>query len=148
MVSTPNAPGGLFERIEKEPGESCLYRRLKKDYNYGLGRIYTVEEIEKAKQSPGFGREYELQYLGRIGNVFNSSQIDKTIELGERYKGLPTNDYTLHSVGVDFGFSSSATAINEFLKEERKIRHKYIDTSPADSESRQDLLHQCERHCS
>ena len=86
MVSTPNAPGGLFERIEKEPGESCLYRRLKKDYNYGLGRIYTVEEIEKAKQSPGFGREYELQYLGRIGNVFNSSQIDKTIELGERYK--------------------------------------------------------------
>ena len=49
MVSTPNAPGGLFERIEKEPEESCLYKRLKLDYNYGLGRIYTVEEIEKAK---------------------------------------------------------------------------------------------------
>ena len=69
-----------LKESEKEPGESCLYRRLKKDYNYGLGRIYTVEEIEKAKQSPGFGREYELQYLGRIGNIFNSSQIDKTIE--------------------------------------------------------------------
>ena len=45
-------------------------------------------------------------------------------------------------------FDYSATAINEFLKEERKIRHKYIDTSPADSESRQDLLHQCEKNCS
>ena len=42
-------------------------------------------------------------------------------------KGIPTNDYTLHSVGVDFGFSSSATAIvlTEFLKEERKIRVLY-----------------------
>jgi hypothetical protein len=56
MVSTPNAPGGLFERIEKEPEESCLYKRLKMDYNYGLGKIYTIEEIEKAKQSPGFDR--------------------------------------------------------------------------------------------
>ena len=35
MVSTPNAPGGLFERIEKEPEESCLYKRLKLDYHYG-----------------------------------------------------------------------------------------------------------------
>ena len=39
----------LFYNIEKEPEESCLYKRLKIDYNYGLGRIYTVEEIEKAK---------------------------------------------------------------------------------------------------
>ena len=50
MVSTPNAPGGLFERIEKEPEESCLYKRLKMDYHYGIGKIYTIEEIEKAKR--------------------------------------------------------------------------------------------------
>jgi hypothetical protein len=28
MVSTPNAPDGLFERIEKESEETCLYKRL------------------------------------------------------------------------------------------------------------------------
>jgi hypothetical protein len=28
MVSTPNVPGGLFERIEKEPESTCLYRRF------------------------------------------------------------------------------------------------------------------------
>jgi|SRR6476619_3168199 len=99
------------------------------DYNYGLGRIYTIEEIEKAKLSPGFDREYGLQYLGKIGNIFSPLQIDKIIELGEQYSldKIPTNDYTLHSVGVDFGFSSSATAIvlTEFLKEERKIRVIY-----------------------
>jgi hypothetical protein len=28
MVSTPNAPMGLFEKIENEPQESCIYKRL------------------------------------------------------------------------------------------------------------------------
>jgi len=52
MVSTPNAPDGLFERIEKEPEETCLYKRLFLDYTYGFGRIYAEEEITKAKESP------------------------------------------------------------------------------------------------
>jgi len=60
MVSTPNAPNGLFEKIEKEPEDSCIYKRLKMDYTYGLNKIYTEEEIEKAKKSPSFSREYDL----------------------------------------------------------------------------------------
>jgi hypothetical protein len=32
MVSTPNAPGGLFERIEQESEEQYIYKRLKLDY--------------------------------------------------------------------------------------------------------------------
>ena len=100
MVSTPDRPGGLFYQIEQEPEDTCLYKRLKMDYTVGLGRIYTKEEIDNARLSPGFGREYELQYLGRIGNVFNSSQIDKAVELGELYSldKIPINVYTLHSV--------------------------------------------------
>jgi hypothetical protein len=50
MVSTPNAPDGLFERIEKEAEDTCLYKRLFLDYTYGIGKIYTADEIEKAKQ--------------------------------------------------------------------------------------------------
>jgi hypothetical protein len=65
MVSTPNAPEQLFERIEKEPEDTCLYKRLFLDYTYGIGKIYTAEEIAKAKQSPSFEREYNLKYLGR-----------------------------------------------------------------------------------
>lgn len=38
MVSIPNAPSGLFERIEREPEETCLYKRLFLDYTYGLGQ--------------------------------------------------------------------------------------------------------------
>jgi hypothetical protein len=55
MVSTPNAPDGLFERIEKEAEDTCLYKRIFLDYTYGIGKIYTTEQIEKAKQSPSFG---------------------------------------------------------------------------------------------
>lgn len=126
MVSTPNAPLGLFEKIEKEPEETCLYNRIKLDYHYGLGKIYSIEEIEKAKQSPGFQREYGLQYLGKIGNVFSSVQIDRAIELGEQFtlEKIPINNYVLHNIGIDPGFSSSRTAIvvTERLKEQNKIR--------------------------
>jgi hypothetical protein len=79
MVSTPNVPGGLFERIEKEPENTCLYKRLYLDYTVGLGKIYTIEEIDRAKQSPSFEREYGLKYLGRIGNTFLPSDIDKAL---------------------------------------------------------------------
>jgi hypothetical protein len=61
MVSTPNAPDGLFERIEKEAEETCIYKRLFLDYTYGIDKIYTAEEIEKGKASPSFEREYNLK---------------------------------------------------------------------------------------
>jgi hypothetical protein len=72
MVSTPNAPDGLFERMEKEAEGTCLYKRIFLEYTYGIGKIYKAEEIEKVKQSPSFEREYNLKYLGKIGNVFHT----------------------------------------------------------------------------
>jgi hypothetical protein len=36
MVSTPNAPGGLLERIEKEPLDSCIYKKLFLHWSEGL----------------------------------------------------------------------------------------------------------------
>lgn len=56
MVSTSNAPGGLFERIEKDSERECLYKRLKMGYNYELENIYAKQKIQKA--SPIFEREY------------------------------------------------------------------------------------------
>ena len=79
---TPNAPNGLFEKIEKEPESSCIYNRIKLDYTYGLGKIYTKEEIDKARRSPSFAREYDIQYLGLIGNTFHTKDIDRAVELG------------------------------------------------------------------
>ena len=109
MVSTPNAPNGLFDKIEREPKNSCIYKRLKMDYTYGLNRIYSRQEIEKAKKSPSFGREYDLQYLGLIGNTFHTGDIERAITLGKKYK--ITNKYAQQSMGIDPGFGSSPFGI-------------------------------------
>src|SRR3569833_2568178 len=75
MVSTPNAPEGLFERIEKESEDICLYKRIFLDYTYGIGKIYIVEEIEKAKQSPTKKQKNNHKKQGKIGNVFHTMDI-------------------------------------------------------------------------
>jgi Terminase RNaseH-like domain len=117
MVSTPNAPDGLFERIEKESDDICIYKRLFLDYTYGLGKIYSVKEIDKAKQSPSFEREYNLKYLGRIGNVFHTKDIEEAIEKGRKYNydpdtfSLVNNRWSPKSMGIDPAWGSSAFGI-------------------------------------
>jgi hypothetical protein len=54
MVSTPNAPNGLFQKIEQEPFKKCIYKKIYLDYTYGLDRIYTKEEIDKARSSHNY----------------------------------------------------------------------------------------------
>jgi hypothetical protein len=95
--------------IRKEPEDSCIYKRLKMDYTYGLDKIYTREEIAKAKKSPSFGREYDLQYLGLIGNTFDTQDIDRAIALGKKYR--TPNKYAQQSMGIDPGFGSSPFGI-------------------------------------
>jgi hypothetical protein len=113
MVSTPNAPEGLFERIEKESEDTCLYKRIFLDYTYGIDKIYTAEEIEKAKQSPSFEREYNLKYLGKIGNVFSTRSIDAAIGKGKKYDPdfIDPYHFSSRSMGIDPAYGSSAFGI-------------------------------------
>ncbi len=114
MVSTPNAPEGLFEEIEKEPESKCLYTRLFLPYHVGLGTIYTQEEIDKAKDSPSFEREYNLQYIGQMGNVFSTESIQNAMALGLRMEEIRNGNIPLDTIkmaGIDAGFSTSAFAI-------------------------------------
>jgi hypothetical protein len=109
MVSTPNALGGLFQKIELEPFDTCIYKKMFMDYTYGIGKIYTEEEIEKAKQSPSFDREYNLQYLGLIGNVFSQLSIENATKIECNPDDI--NPYAKKSIGIDPGFGSSKFAI-------------------------------------
>jgi hypothetical protein len=119
MVSTPNAPDGLFDRIEKEPEEQCIYKHLKLDYVYGLNKIYTVEEIQKAKQSPSFEREYNLKYLGLIGNVFSQAAIDRCISRIEVQPEI--NVHAIKAAGIDPGFGSAKFGVVILQYLDRKI---------------------------
>jgi hypothetical protein len=55
-------------------------------------------------------REYNLKYLGLIGNVFHVKDIDAAIEKGKHLDNL-SNSYTQKPVGPDPGFGSSAFGV-------------------------------------
>src|SRR4030095_14856 len=126
MVSTPNRPGGLFEKIERDPNSK--YHKIILTYEVGLGKIYNEQEILKKKHEAEFPREYMGLYLGKVGNCFSPYQIDKCIELGEKYKSLPINHFVSHSLGLDPAFgggSRTALVLVEHLKELDKVRVIY-----------------------
>ena len=106
MVSTPNAPGGLFEQMERE--EESKYHRLKLDYTYGLGKLYDPVFLEQEKKEEYFEREYNLKYLGKVGNVFNYQDIEKSTQ--DFSLSLQVNEEA-HSMGIDPGFGGSAFGI-------------------------------------
>ena len=106
LVSTPKAPGGLMQQIELE--QDSLYHRLFFDYHYGLEGpypIYSLEQIDKARLSPEFPREFELQYLGVKGNVFSQ----QSIELCQKHEYNPEvwRQNVKTTIGLDPSFGSS-----------------------------------------
>jgi hypothetical protein len=113
LISTPNMPEGLMQNIENEPEEKCLYHRMKLDYRYGLGKIYTAEDIHKAQASPSFDREYNLQYLGHVGNIYSQNSIDLCIEKSKNYDPDSINQipYSDLYITIDPAFSSSRFGI-------------------------------------
>ena len=111
MVSTPDKPDKLFQQIEEEQEDQTIYRRLFFNYQWGINKMFTEEEMVIQRISPSFDREYDLKYAGKIGNVFTTHDIDRAIQLGEQYKGLEINQYAIHLGGVDEGFGSSKTAV-------------------------------------
>jgi len=127
MCSTPNRPDGLFESIEKDPNSK--YHKIFLLVDVGLDKIFDRVEIAKKRLEPEFPREYEGKYLGKIGNVLTPLQIDNCINLGSKLKDIPISQYNLHSVGVDFGFGSSKTAIvmTEHLKDNDKIVVRFAE---------------------
>jgi hypothetical protein len=109
IVSTPNAPDGLMQKIEKEPFETCIYKKIFLDYTYGIDKIYTREEIEKAKMSPSFRGEYMLEYQGLIGNVFSHQLIERCQQIEYNPQVVILNCKI--SVGIDPSFGSSKFGI-------------------------------------
>jgi hypothetical protein len=82
LVSTPKAPNGLMHQIEME--KDSLYYKVFLDYRYGLEGpcpIYSQAQISEAMKSPEWGREYEGQYLGRVGNVFSHQSIENATKI-------------------------------------------------------------------
>ena len=132
MVSTPNAPDGLFEKLEREPEDTCLYKRLFLDYTYGIEKIYTREEIALAQKSPSFEREYNLKYLGKVGNVFHTLDIEAAIctqQEGREMMDWSTSTMVGRSMGIDVAWgdtSKFAIVITQYRN--RKVEVFYAES--------------------
>ena len=130
MCSTPSSPYGLFAQMEQE--QSSIYKRITMDYTYGLDRIYSRQEIERARKSPSFAREYECKYIGEIGSCFNPEDINKAEEEGRTVDYINYDPYARKSIGVDPGFGSSkfAVVINQMKNQRVEIIYaKEVATS-------------------
>jgi hypothetical protein len=77
LISTPNLPGGLFERMEDEIDNGYVMKQM--DYTIGLNKVFRPEDIETAKKSPSFEREYNLKYGFGSGDIFEG--IENIIEV-------------------------------------------------------------------
>lgn len=105
LVSTPNLPGGLFDTMDRDP--NSRYYTLRFNYEWGLGKIYDYDQIENAKKSSSFEREYNLKYGYGIGNIFEESWISLALERGTRLKETPVSTNTSKSIGCDPAWGSS-----------------------------------------
>ena len=76
LISTPNLPGGLFERMEDETDNGYVMKQM--DYTIGLNKVFRPEDIATAKKSPSFEREYNLKYGFGTGDIFEG--IEGVIE--------------------------------------------------------------------
>jgi len=62
-----------------------------------------------------------------VGYVFSEIQVLKAIELGDKYKHLPINNFIIHSIGVDIGFGSLNTALVYAQEWEHGDPHAIVD---------------------
>ena len=125
MSSTPNRPDGLFANIENNNAFGTGYfEKIFLDFRRGLGKIYDDEFIKREMNQPYFEREYNLKYLGSIGNVFSPTEIDFCIKQGDSLVDFEVNQMAGHPVGVDFGFnvSKSVICIGEWEPELQMLR--------------------------
>jgi hypothetical protein len=89
--------------------EMCIYKKMALDYLWGVDKIYSKEEIENAKLSPSFPREYQCQYQGIIGNVFSTQSLEACQQV--KYNPNNINQHSKKTFGIDSGFGSLHFAI-------------------------------------
>jgi hypothetical protein len=110
LESTVNRKGDLLDIImNQQKFEESFYKILRLSYEWGIGKIYSEQDIEVAKASVSFNREYALSWISPSGNCFSPVSIDRAVELGKKYPDI-INKEAEHSLGIDPGFSSSQMA--------------------------------------
>jgi hypothetical protein len=115
-ISTPRQQGdAMYKLLNDTPYEGSPFKWLRLDWTYGLGKIFSQEEIDKIKNSRSFEREYNLKFSGLEGNLLSETAIQRCISTGEKLaETAPIDDWSIQTqyvMSIDIGWSTSATAI-------------------------------------
>jgi hypothetical protein len=134
LISTPNQPDGLMYNLFQQDHET-IYKRFRLNYEVGLNKIYTQEEIDLAKQSRFFDREFNLKFAGGIGNLFSDILLQNCICNSDTYDPLShwSIDPSLtRSMGIDPAFSASGDG-SKFAIVITQMRDRQIEVIYAES---------------
>ena len=118
LISTPNLPGGLFERMDEETDEVNGYLTLEMPYTLGVGIVYDPDIIEEEKRNnPSFQREYNLQYGYGQGDVYDIDAIEQYTK----------EEYDLNYMGGQAGtYADPAWGSSKFGKIAGEVRDGII----------------------
>jgi hypothetical protein len=126
IASTPNMPGGPMEQIQNE--EPSLYNKIFLPYTIGIGTIYTKSQIMENMKSPSFEQEYNLKYLGGIGDMIPLASIEQAIEEYSLDEIITTSSYYRRWIGIDPGFKSSKFGICIVQWRDEKLEVVYTNS--------------------
>jgi hypothetical protein len=104
LGSTPYYPGGLMEKIQNE--EKSIYQRIYLPYTVGINKIFTQEDIDLAKTSPSFKREYDLKYAYDIGDLMTETVIQKCLDIEYNPNNIVSEARKV--IGIDPAYGGSS----------------------------------------
>ena len=99
---------------------------------------YTQEKrLKKPKASPTFEREYNLKYLGKVGNVFHTLDIEAAIcTLQEGHEMLNWSTITMvgRSMGIDVAWGDTSKVCHRHYPVQKQkggsfLRRKFREAS-------------------
>lgn len=103
FTGTPGHINDLLHQMFEEDERETIYQRIKQDYTYS--KLYSEEDIIRAKRSKSWSREMVLSYGIGTGTCFNSSHLDRCIIYNPQPLDISSS---VISVGIDPAFSGSA----------------------------------------
>lgn len=105
LGSTANEPDGMMERLEKQTEEECMYKRIYSLVDKGRGYIFSERDLDVARESDSYPREYEGEYRGLKGNLFSTELLEFCAGITDKLDILDRNTKelkrTIHRIEND-----------------------------------------------
>ena len=133
FLSTPNEVNGLMQTLEIERNqyeEQAIFKFLRTDYTWGLGRVYSPFDIRVLQRNANvFVREMKLEYGVGSGAIYTKEVLHMIANYGKMFEPSYIDAMTEKVMSVDPGYGDSYFAISiwEYLPSTKNVRCIYAE---------------------